>query len=476
MDRAESGKRESAGRLKRVFSAITRTQTVFNQGVFLSSFTSWAAHACRVAAVIILILKVTSYHLYVPPVAVLLVSLPFLFVVPVFAMRSGFSKSEAAAWLDLKSHAGGSIMALTEETRASWQTPVTDPEQAVPVITLSPVFRKLAVPVVFLAAVMVVPGVNPVGQLSAEAIKERVASLEKRIESVRRLGVISQKDALRFEETARCAADKAMRAPEAACEAVDAVQSELERKVIDSTQQQLSGLDAAQKLTPGESGSGISDEILRAATSNLTPAENIPPELQKALEDLAKQCGLNGLSDLANLKADMLSGLSPEDQKKLLEALKQCRLESLKACRECIGALTDKEAKEILLSLTDTEKPGQECNLALLAAVEAGREPGRGGVDRGPGEAPLVWSKEPDTSAFRFKPMVMEPGQKFIPGAIVSKGVVAPERMPPGEFLPPTRTGALAQGMVGGMAPGAALGPYNRKVAERYFESEEKKQ
>ncbi len=106
-----------------------------------------------------------------------------------------------------------------------------------------------------------------------------------------------------------------------------------------------------------------------------------------ALEDLAKQCGLNGLSDLANLKADMLSKLSPEDQKKLLEALKQCRLENLKACRECVGTLTDKEAKELLLSLTDTEKPGQECNLALLAAVEVGREPGRGGVDRGPGES-----------------------------------------------------------------------------------------
>ena len=95
--------------------------------------------------------------------------------------------------------------------------------------------------------------------------------------------------------------------------------------------------------------------------------------------------------------------------------------------------------------------------------------PGRGGVTRGRGDAPMMFGEETDASKMRFKPMPMQSGgNPPLPGVIVHKGRTAPRKLPPEEFRGPERTGAAAAGS-GGRASGSVLSPFHRKVVETYF-------
>lgn len=128
------------------------------------------------------------------------------------------------------------------------------------------------------------------------------------------------------------------------------------RAQLDAWQQEL------QQSSPGSAGMELS------------------PELQKALERLNNgglQLSPEMLKNLGALDPSKLQHLSPEQLRQLAS---QCQ-SALKACKACLG-----EGK----GEGKGEGEGQGKGQSELAALQAlGLEPGRGGVTRGPGSAPL---------------------------------------------------------------------------------------
>ncbi|MBW2260659.1 MAG: hypothetical protein JRG91_01700 [Deltaproteobacteria bacterium] len=428
--------------------AVDRARLLFNTGLVLDASAWGLAGWMCVMGVALIAVKVAGVLTWIQPWHVLVTSVPVLVGAGVVALRRRYGRDDAAAWLDLKGECGGAVIAGSD----------SNAPRVAPAVRPLPLLRRLVLPAVLLAASLVVPWIPRSGAaVSTVAIEHRARVVDERIERARKLDVLDEKETMELRESLKKAQANAAASPEAAVEAMDQVQKKLSEKILAAAERRREALEAAHDLHDLKGGDA--GEALAKAAQNMPSRHELPPELRKALEEMRQQGGPEGAAGQMDPKA--LESLG-----KMLENAHALELQNIGKASEL---LADAEAKGVLEALAGDCGCKGDGDPGASAAL--GNIPGQGGITRGPGDAPLSFGDESDGSSVKFNPVMLEPGKKFVPGALAGTKTVVGGTTPPEEFQPGGRVD-VELASEGGSTAGTSLGPYHSDVVSKYFEKE----
>ncbi len=426
------------------------------------------------------------------------------------------------AMIDRRSGGGGLLMASGEMPLGRWDGRVASPVS--PAVAYRPGGR-LAGPLLavgFVAACFALPsggvaslphrGLHVSEELDrladqAEALREAGAlderaarRIDEQLEEVRRaargddpartwesmdsLARRLQRAADAAAENAASAAEKLTRA-EALGEALEAGEAwtpesrEEAMRQLARQAREAAGQDGA--LTPGQRQS--LDEQARSAAEGKLDAEQLAKlrqtlrEAREGLAEKARQLAESGLIDPETLREMQQAGrdarLDPETLRELADRLAECP----------DGQAMEAAIEEMLERLSDGDgqagrgQDGQGWALGDGEEGDAGLPgqaavPGRGGIGRGPGDAPLTHGQESDPSGTRFRPKVIPPGQA---ADLRRSMLLGRTRGKPGEYegseTTDATTGALEGAESGEHAAHRTIVlPRHQQAVRRYFE------
>jgi hypothetical protein len=372
-----------------VYSRLSRRLAL---GAFFDVWPKWAAGSLLLAGIIALICR-----LLVPgaePYLNWLWLAPVLSLVPaaVVCLRDAYSETDVVALADSLSGGHGLLVTLHEQYDPRWSdSPSVERAAQLVVPRLNP-WRRLAILVPALAFLVVAlalpqrsaPGATPLGAQIADDLSTTLAELQQR-------ELVTPEEEQQLEEAIeriRDAADK--RVDAGSWEAADA----LREQVVASLAQKQDAVKWAQESLQRY------EEAMKSGGGDAGKAAAEAQELTQALEKLA-QSGLlsNAPEDLKQL---MKGGRLPTDaasREKLMNALQQYlgetngRFGKLAGLGKEFGRFDPSE-----FPLESGEGNGPDGD---------GR-PGRGGVNRGRGDAELTWGDESKRHE-RFKTTPLPP-------------------------------------------------------------------
>jgi hypothetical protein len=433
--------------------ALKRLQRQLALGVFLDLWPGWAAASLLGAGMVAL-----ACRMFVPGVREALPWLwvvPFLVAVPVVivCVTRRYRAEQIAALADSLGGGHGLLLSQFEYgDPAWWESPLLARAAAFSLPRIRP-WRKLAplLPAIFfLAASLSVPQRVP-GSGDVALAKEIAADLTAKVQELKQEALVTPEEEQRLEEEIeriRRAAEE--RVDASAWEAADALKEKMSATLAEKqdalqwAEQSLARYNAA--VAAGASAEG------RAASA---------AELSKALEKLA-QSGL-----LAGAPAD------------LQRLLKGGKLPTDPASMQQLASALAKYLAETGTRVGDLAQAGRgrgggagkfdPSEFPLGSATRDGRgDPGRGGINRGRGDAQLTWGKE-SLPIDRFKARALPPGGAASPDdwAPVVEAPGAPQTSPV------LSTAAAARSYESSAGQGAwrrTLAPRHRSAVRKYFD------
>jgi hypothetical protein len=413
----------------------------------------------------------------------LLSTLPLALVPAVLlACRRLPSRAAVRAVLDRHSHCGGLLMADAEVALGDWQ-------RSLPTIELprlqwrsSRAWGLLAGGVAFVLLGLLLPqGFAEMGSDPGLNIEKQKAKLEKQIDVLKQETFLEPRKAddlkAKLDQLRREALGKE---PVKTLDALDHL-----KDMVTTTAKEAAESTARKKETLGQAET-LADRLMKKRPKDKEMSAKAMAEAMKQLATLTRKAAEENaafqkkLDELDKELADALKGgtLTPEQLEKLKELLKDAK-----------GDLSEKLARLRKEDLIDAElgdlcdKAG-DCDCAGLAAYlkEHGAskelcdtillegEPGRGGVNRGPGAAAMLWKDPTTDDGFTFKEEALPPAQLQALKDSKLKGVSAGVPQKGGE-TGPAESGALAGSTAGGgSASTPVILPRHRGAVERYFE------
>ena len=192
--------------------------------------------------------------------------------------------------------------------------------------------------------------------------------------------------------------------------------------------------------------------------------EKLLTEFDKALQDLALSNlplnpelmnALKGV-DPKQLAQGQMQGMSPEQMQQLREQLQK----AAQACQQCSGGNQPGQGQG-LPALTNLLKEG-------FGQGKPGEGPGRGGISRGPGAAPLALGDETDLKTNQIEGVQNNDFSKAAPGDVLGIGQTEHD-------IDKTKKGPQAAGTVGSVGQGGdavwreSLMPGEKAVLKKYF-------
>ncbi|NLE41255.1 MAG: hypothetical protein GX615_05435, partial [Lentisphaerae bacterium] len=250
----------------------------------------------------------------------------------------------------------------------------------------------------------------------------------------------------------RLAEDEAAAAAEqlAALQAASALTEQLAEALASGDLSEAGSAGASQALADFLSSMPLSESLASNLLSTLaSSAGSLTPEMLQQLAEMLKQGGSLSASQLAALSE--LPLLDPA-------LLKACQGGSRSG--GCTNGAACAAALEAMLG------EGAEAAAAALAAAGV---PGRGGVSRGRGDAPLTWTDPATRENAAFKEERLVPGSRPDLEQSQLQGVSfsAPETA---DAAAPVASGVLAAdgAATGGAAPAVVL-PRHREAVKQYF-------
>jgi hypothetical protein len=432
--------------------ALRRLARRLAVGLFLDVWPAWAVGSLLAAGLAALVCR-----LFVPAAAA---GLEWLWLAPVLAtipalilcFKHAYRPADVVAIADWLDGGHGMLLTLHEHDSVAWSaSPIVERASTLPLPRVRP-WRKL-VPVLpalaFLTVALWLPQRVPPG--STTLLAEEIASdLNATVAELKQQTLITpvEEKALEEEiERVRRAAEE--RVDASSWEATDA----LKEKVAASLSQKQDAVKWAQ------------ESVARyAAAAAAAPGENVSAEAQAA--ELA-----NALENLA--KSGLLAGASPELQR----LLRSGKLPTdAKAMRE-LAASVSKYLGELKGRFGDLAKLGKDfgrfdpSDFPLESDGSDGSRvgrPGRGGIDRGRGDAELTWGKE-------LSPMDRFKAHALPPGAARSPDDWAPLAELPGTPLESPEFSRSAAARQYASAPGQSawrrtLAPRHQSAVKKYFD------
>lgn len=417
----------------------------------------------------------------------------------VVASRRWPSVDQVTALLDARAARGGLVMAHREPGGTDWS------------VGRLPVFRAswgdwrsagaLFASLVFLSLAVLLPmprQAPPPGQLQVESVVE---SMKEQVDVLESLEVIDEWRAEEFRkeleaiEAGRDASD-----PAASWEALDNMGASMatvaEEELEESRErlsQQESALAAADQVSEAwlDGGDDMSPEIAERAAAELAEmlagyewSEAMADAMSGARGDMMSSNATTGAAmTMAQMQAmrEALASLTEEERARLRSMMEAGLMQE---SRKASGMPSEMMTAEALSQMLKKQRAKQgsgscsnlsaACSSMMLAggtpmASHGAGEPGKGGLSRGPGEAPLAFSGETDEQGFLFAPEVLPKGATGLDDStLVGLGARAPEV--------DVNAAASSGGAVGEQdARGASASvemvlPGHRRAVQRYFE------
>ena len=437
------------GRLTRV---ARRYRAFESAGRFFSQFVRLAAPGVVVLLTALFVSKLLwpplFYAIYAGPAWLVAVGIYVAFHPEMWLVK----RSRASAVVDLGSGSHGLYMALQEAEGHDWEADL--PDREVRVKTHFPV-RSTAWALLLLVAfvgLLFMPDLSPSGEASARA-RTPVKRMSRVVEE---LEVNELADEEYLEDTKKLL--EKLEEKEASSlqsedwQALDEAGRELEKQAMDSYRRLQEEAEAA---------SSLGDKLGRGKKLTAEEAKQVAKLLSKHdLQKLAKLSKVGKSLSASQLKK-MLSrckagkgAFSAEKAKALAKLMKECKKQAGKKAGKCKGCLGGMGFSEQAL------------------ASYFGKGPGRGGVNRGPGTAPIQHSQRTDPEMGQFKAKTFD-ASKGDPEASMGHVTVAPDEEAGGDGE------TAGRGPVRQFGPGneritwrSRLRPRHNDVLKNYFESE----
>ncbi len=404
---------------------------------------------------------------------------PVLAVALVTGWRSRPPHRVVRALLDRHNRQGGLVMAAGEVDLETWEDRVG--ELALPRLRGRPPWGLLAAGAVLVVAAAWVPTVPAELQgARALAIGEEIDELARRVRTLEEENLLDEEQATGFENALQQLAEEASgKDPASTWATLDHLQEMTDRAADEVAEtaltegEQLAAaaamakfLAAADALAGGSPDGGSPDETrLAEAVAELsamtarTAAESRLLD-RSAVAQMAAAAGSSPaemLDALGHGKADLGARLDR------LHAGGALDLADLLRAREALESGSQSLAR--FLDENDLEATG-----AFLPSASV--RPGRGGVDRGRGDAPMLWQEASTSEGARFREQILDAGSMAQLGKhrLMSLSVADPT-IPQAERLAPGADGvdpSLVAG--GGTAVTQRLLPRHRGAVQRYFD------
>lgn len=491
-------------------AAIRAVQRRCNFAVFLGRLGIWLAGGCALAAVAVLAVRTIwpAWSAWL----IGLVALAPLVVLGAWrdAMRRFVPRRAAACWLDLRVHAGGLLLAVDATGDPVWSGEVGRRlqrcEKPLPGYRLGRWGAKLGLWVLFLIAALLVPprevASEPPGTFTT--IKgESIARLAARVEDAKELGLLTQDEQTDLEETVKkLGGDDAGAFDQKNWQALDAANRMLDNKLAEANH----ALDVAKKQVEQacKSGEGSGDALssrdaqreLAAALEKLAGsslANNAPPELKRQLAELSKraEAGQPPLPSDPQELQDLLDN-AQEFLDNMDSAMQQ------QGCRDgqnpggqgrprpqpgagMDGFRLGGGSPDVEIDLNDQPGEGEGEGEGEGPGLGEGGgqqgpdgdgQPGRGGINRGRGDAPMIWGDESDADGAKFKVNALPRGAILDPdtGELVGISTGRPKDQTTGS----TASGASRNydPTTGGPANRRDYSPAYRGPIRRYFDQQ----
>jgi len=386
------------------------------------------------------------------------------------------------AALDRHGELGGLLMAAGERDIGPWSGQI--PPVASPAVRLQPGRYRvlLLAAAAFLAASFLVPDRHlPFAGGDWLEVGKQVGDLSQKLELLRQEQLMPPEKAQVLEkDLERVRQDASGREPAKTMEAIDHLEQAFGKAAKEAAESAIRRAEAASRAQD------LAKELEKVQGK-------VPPEqLAEALKELAQmteQAAAESKSLAESLDKELLEScrkgnLTAEQLKQLAEALAKCK--------ECERATIEKLVKARLVDVAELDRlaeaaEGHEVDLAALlgegddgeglaaaleelAAEEREGLPGRGGRDRGRGDAAMTWSKGASRENAAFKEKVLSPAAvaslKESRLAGLSRG--DPTAAKPGAGSSGGALGSAQAG--GGAARTQIILPEHERTVRRYFE------
>ena len=309
-----------------------------------------------------------------------------------------------------------------------------------------------------LAFPKIIPEINHKYSLNINADR---SELEQRIKVLKQEDIFSEVKAEELQrQLEKIAEDADGNDPEKTWEALDHLAQKLDDKIMATeeetvaTMQKLALLEKATETMAG--ATDVDSENYAMAMKGLEQMMKELAELDPKLKTLLSK---NGKLDQAALEQLMKKyGLTREQLQKLLKKLSQCKSGNFKNCKNARYA-TLEELKNFIES--NCSNPEAECLLLYLCN-------NAGGVNRGPGDAPMTWRKRELKFPHSFKDQQLPDSQllDFKNSIVTGRSRGAPEKSPEGK----SATSNLNKAKIKSQnSAGFVIQPRHRKSVKQYF-------
>ncbi|MEM7582320.1 MAG: hypothetical protein AAF560_02985 [Acidobacteriota bacterium] len=433
----------------------------------------WLAAACFAWGVALAALR-TALQLPGSTAAWGLLSLgPLAVVALAQGWRARPSRAAVRALLDRENHAGGLVMAAGETELERWRPRVASPQ--VPGLRARPAWGPLAAGMAFVAGVAWMP-VSPPGLEGNRTLEigDEVARLAQRVEALEDEGLLSEDEATTFEEALEELLSEASgEDPAKAWETLDHLQERADQAVDELAETALA--ESEQLASASQLAEALAD-----AASSADPAElaQAVAELSALTSAAASDSRLLDAAAAGELKTSAGAGLD-----EMLSALDRGKANlGDRLDRMASGGALDvgglMQAREALERGSQSLGEFLDANGLQASGSMLGKRagvPGRGGVTRGRGDAPMRWRPEPLAEDGQFREQFLEAGAsaRLADHRLLGLSLADPSR-PGVEAAVGSAPGVDVEAVAGGgSAVTHPLLPRHRGAVRRFFDRPE---
>lgn len=377
--------------------------------LFCKYFLFWGTLAAFAGGIYFLIANVTAYKNEVPGLILCLaLILSTLFISLFTALRRRPSQEQIITLLDRVNHSGGMLLSASEMAESGWEAKLAVNE--LPVIKLhSPkAFFIFAAALLFVfAAYLAPPAVKAAMNGSHMDIKNETQALTEQLQVLEEEKIITQKEAMNLrEQMEKMEKNAAGEDPVKTWEALDHMKESLSSKAQEFaekaarkaetmalSQKVLEALKEARKNASASDHNMAMDEMAKLMQKLAENSPELSENLSKELKNMLCEGKLtmDGLEQLLN---------SQQLTQKQLEALMK-KLKERGLCNKSGGNCSSGEGEtkmvtrenfEELMKMLDEASDGKcgKCSMTYMMAVCCA--PGKGGISRGRGDAPMTWN------------------------------------------------------------------------------------
>jgi hypothetical protein len=461
-------------------------------GQFLTSAADWLAVYLFVLGNAVLITKLAMPEFWPNVLWLVAGAVPVAFAAWWISGRELFSRTESVALLDNRLEAGGLLMTLCEAPDNQWEERLPQLESmwkaSLPQYRPVRFARQMAGPFVFVLAACLVPlrEVEASPTLKNTAGEQATSQLQELLTELEKSDVLEEEEKQELEEEIAKLVEETKETPltHEKWETVDALQERMRMRVettvaeLATARQSLATLKLAadSELTSlsSEAMDQLSKDVLEMLQKMADKGafDGMPKSLKDQLQRMRKNGGKFGLPKDPTEQSELLDELDDflqSESQKLSELRSKCK------GGKCQGG-ADCEAGCACTGPTDAACICPNCPKGFCSGGQCNSgNPGRGGINRGRGDADLTWGDESTLENTKFKESVLPPGMLDKPrDEVIGLTSAAPETDVAASA--PRSAARAATATSGDETWKGTVRPRHRSVVKRYFDkqSEEK--